>query len=179
MTHPAPEAFHDYFAAALEAAEAAALEEHVFGCQACARAFDAAGGLAAGLRALTPTVVSRAWLERAIGGGAAIRAIELAPGDRIDAEFSRGLAYLVLALRADLAAAARVDLEVLGPDGAALARMEAVPFDPARGEVLIACQRHYLEDFSPDIGFRLLAADRPEPTVLGEYRVLHLRPPAP
>lgn len=178
MSHPGREAFDDYFAAALEPAEAAALEEHVFGCEECARAFDAAGALAAGLGALTPAVVSRAWLERAVGRGAAVRVAELAAGDHLTAEFSHGLTYLIFALRADLAAAARVDVEVFGPDGAAFAVLEAAPFDPARGEVLIACQRHYAEDFPLDLGFRLLAADRPERTVIGEYRVLHVVPPA-
>lgn len=47
------------------------------------------------------------------------------------------------------------------------------PFDPARGEVLIACQRHFAA-FPPDVVFdvRALAADGAE-LARARYRVPH------
>ncbi|HEY0705996.1 MAG TPA: hypothetical protein VGG33_04330, partial [Polyangia bacterium] len=42
-----------------------------------------------------------------------------------------------------LTRAERVDVELLDPAGVVRLQLERVPFDPDRGEVLIACQRHY------------------------------------
>ena len=172
-----PEALHDYFAGALPAAEEAALEEHVFACDRCAAAFDAAGALADGLRRWTPPVVSHAWLERERARGTQLRLVDLERGGQVAAEFSRGLSFLVFVLRGDLADTTHVALEIYTGSGDLVSRFDPVPFDAMRGEVLIACQRHYLDDFPRVLRFRVVASDGDgAERVVGDFGVDHLLP---
>lgn len=170
------EVLHDYFAGVLAGADESAVEEHVFACDGCAAAFDAAGALADGLRRWTPPVVSHAWLERARARGTPVRLVDLRDGAQTAAEFSRGLTFLVFVLRGDLAGASHVAVEVCTEGGEPMSLFEAVPFDAARGEVLIACQRHYLDEFPRALRFRVLAGTGDERRVVGDFGVDHLLP---
>jgi hypothetical protein len=62
---------------------------------------------------------------------------------------------------------------MLDLDGRAISRFDDVPFDPARGEVLVACQKHFAELFPHDAVFRLevVRGDRREES--SRYTVLH------
>ena len=52
--------------------------------------------------------------------------------------------------------------------------MSHVPFDAERGEVLIACQQHYMGVFPPMSWFRLFAVENEDKRSLGEYIVDHV-----
>ncbi|HUS66761.1 MAG TPA: zf-HC2 domain-containing protein [Kofleriaceae bacterium] len=172
----AVEVLHDYFAGALAGTDEASVEEHVFTCDRCAAAFDAAGALADGLRRWVPPVVSHAWLARERARGTPVRLVDLRDGAQTAAEFSRGLTFLVFVLRGDLAGASHVAVEVCNEAGEHMSLFEPVPFDAERGEVLIACQRHYLDEFPRALRFRVLAGTGEAQRVVGEFGVDHLLP---
>jgi hypothetical protein len=177
MSRPCPvpdELLTDYFAG--DAVDADGVEDHVFACDRCAGAFERAGRLAARLRDLVQPVIGRDRLERMIAQGTPIRVTSVSAGERVTVEFARDLALLVHALRADLAGVSRVDMELLAPDGTRLLAMSHVPFDRERGEILIACQKHYMGVFPPRSWFRLFAVADEERRSLGEYVVDHVVP---
>lgn len=168
------ELVHDYFAEELDSAEQAALEDHVFSCDACAGAFDRAAAFALGLRSLIPPVISHQKLESLRRMGQQIRVTRVEPERPVDVLFARELSLLVHALHADLERAERVDLEILDAHGQTIVGIEGVPFDRASGEVLIACQRHYQHAF-PEVGtFRLSTLESGEHKRAFEYVVNHI-----
>lgn len=168
---------HDYFAGELAADEALAVEDHVFDCDACGAAFDSAGALASALRHLVPPIVSHAWLDREQARGTPLRLVDLHAGGETAAEFSHGLTYLVFVLRGDLAGASHVAVEVCTRDGAPMSVFEPVPFDAERGEVLVACQRHYMDEFPRALRFRVVSGTGEARRLVGEFGVDHLSPP--
>lgn len=169
---------HDYFAGELSSDEEKALEDHVFACDGCARAFDQAGALAAALRELVPPVVSRRKLESFLSCGTPLRIVSVEPGERTFAEFSHELEFLIFNLHVELDGVKRVDFEIADKTTHTTMAFENVPFDATRGEVLVACQRHYVESFpDPEPIFRLYSVDSEGRRLLGEYVVEHRLPP--
>jgi hypothetical protein len=168
----------DYFAGDLALDHADQLEEHVFECSRCAVAYERAGELAAGLQSLVPPVISRARYERLLAGDTPVRLTPLAPGERAAIEFSDDVTLLVHALRADLAGASQVEVEIFGPGPGPEPLLEVphAPFDAERGEVLIACQRHYVDLYPREITFRVWTVVDGQRRRAGEYGVDHLLP---
>lgn len=166
----------DYFADDLDDADALALEEHVFACDACAALFDRAGTLAVALRQQIPPVISHARARRLEASGNSLKVTPIAPETPTSVEFSLDVDLLVHALRVDLTDASRVGLQFCAPDGAMLFEFEDVPFDADRGEVLVACQRHYMDTFPPRSVFRIVETSGDQRRALGEYVVDHLMP---
>ncbi len=171
------ELLHDYFAGDLAREQSESVEEHVFSCDRCARAFERCGALAADLRSLIPPVISRDFLDRIVARGETVRLTPVAAGQLVAIEFSRDVSYLVHALRADLTGATELSVRIHG-SGSAVARIELhnVPFDAERGEVLIACQRHYMESFPPRVHFHVTATIDGDRREIGEYVIDHLMP---
>jgi hypothetical protein len=164
------------WAGELAAEQAAAAEEHLFGCDACSVASDRLGRLVTGLRGLVPPVISHALRDRLVSQGARIRLTDVQPGIDTTAHFTRDLDLLIHVLHADLSRAARVDVEVLSPDGVPFIALEQVPFDAEMGEVLVACQRHY-EQMVPSGSqpmFRVHAFEAGERRHVGDYLVIHV-----
>jgi hypothetical protein len=104
-----------------------------------------------------------------------IRETPVVAGVEAQAHFTRDLDLLVHVLKADLADAERVDLEVLDPQGISRLQLVNVPFDRARGEVLIACQRHYqTESVVPgDPVFQMHAVREGVRRPIGNFMVRH------
>ena len=67
------------------------------------------------------------------------------PGDRREVVFAHDADLLIHRLSGlDLTGAARVDFRITSEStGELMATVDGVPFDPAEGAVLVACQRHY------------------------------------
>ncbi len=151
-----------------------ALEEHLFACAACSARSGRMAAVVQLLRATIPPVVSAARVERMAAQGVRLRTTEVPPGAAVTVVFSREVDLLVHRLRADLADAQRVDCEVCGGDGTRLFLLEQVPFDRQRGEVLIACQRHYADLGPPDILFRVTAHAADRPARVSDHTVLHV-----
>jgi RNA polymerase sigma-70 factor (ECF subfamily) len=98
----------------------------------------------------------------------------MSPGQVVEVRFPPAEKLLVHRLGgSDLRRARRLDVALVDLEGGALLRFDDVPFDAGRGEVLIACQRHFADLFPHDIVFRLevVIGDRREEA--SRYTVLH------
>jgi hypothetical protein len=134
----------DYFARALGRDEADQIDAHVFECDRCAQLYEAAGALPAALHRMIAPVISPERLAALLASGAGVRAVPVAPGVPAVVEFTPGIDFLIFRLQADLAGASRVDVETSDAEIGPLLAIEGVPWDAERGEVLVACQRHYM-----------------------------------
>jgi hypothetical protein len=145
----------------------------VFACSACADGWARAAALVRALRSLVPPVVSAEQLDRLLRAGVRIRATDVPPSRSVTVAFSPGVDLLIHRLHGDLSRAERVDCEVLDGRGTRLLACEHVPFDREHGEVLIACQRHYVSQYAPDIRFRISAVDAEGRRTSRDYEVFH------
>lgn len=163
------------WAGEIDDSEASRIDEHLFGCESCARRSDRLGSLVGGLREVIPAVVSRAHRDRLLERGVRIVETRVTPGTHAHARFGPDVDLLVHVLEGDLSKAKRVDVDVVGSDGSTLFAFAGVPFDAARGEILIACQRHYrgmLENDQDPI-FRVRAIEGGEHPRSVDYVVVH------
>jgi anti-sigma factor RsiW len=163
----------DYWMGDLDREASERAEEHLFTCAACTDASARTAALLGALRSLVPPVVSGTWVEQLVRRGAHIRTTDVQPGVRVTVAFSPGVDLLVHRLQGDLSRADRVDCEVLDASGTRLLTLDHVPFDRQRGQVLIACQRHYIDQYPPDICFRISALAADGTRTIREYRVFH------
>ena len=77
-------------------------------------------------------------------------------------------------MQAPVANATRVDFEARDPDGELLFAHQDVPFDPVRGEVVLACQVHYRAlPLGEKVRVRLRATDRAGREQVSEYLLDH------
>lgn len=174
MTCAQPLAFETLvalWAGDLDEVTAAHAEAHLFACDACAAASERLAVLIDGLRAALPPVISHAHRDRLRAAGVRVVETVVDPGVVAQARFTPEVDLLVHVLRADVARAERVDLELVTPTGATFVELPHVPFDRARGEVLVACQRHY-ERFS-DPTFRVHVVEGGVRRHAGDFVVHH------
>jgi hypothetical protein len=160
--------------------EAAAVDEHLFGCDACAAASEQLGAMLSSMGGLVPPVLTAAQRDAYLAAGKKLVEITFDPGQRGEAFFARELDLMVLRLRGDVATAERVDLEILDGNGQTFIALEHVPFDASRGEVLVACQQHfrYMDDgFVGEPEFRLTAHEGGTSRRVGSYIIKHVWPP--
>jgi hypothetical protein len=134
----------DHFARALEREESDQIEAHVFECDDCARLYQAAGDVPAALHRLLGLVIGPERLAALLASGAGVRAVPILPGVPAVVEFTPGIDYLIFRLQGDLAGASRVDVEASDAEIGPILSIEGAPWDPERGEVLVACQRHFM-----------------------------------
>jgi hypothetical protein len=163
------------WAGELEAGESERVEEHLFGCDACAAASDRLGKLVAGLRQIIPPVISHDHRDRLSASGLRLRHTPVQAGVDAEAHFTSDVDLLVHVLKVDLTGAERVDVDLLDPQGVARLQLAHVPFDARAGEVLIACQRHYQHEGSltsdPVFQVKVYAGGVPRPP--SRYFVRH------
>jgi hypothetical protein len=76
-------------------------------------------------------------------------------------------------LLVDLEDVERVSVDIVLPDGSTLFSFGDVPFEPSAGAVLIACQRHFVERFPPDIDVVMRRTYRSGRESVENYSVLH------
>ncbi len=171
------DAIRGYFAGDLEPSEAAALEDHVFECGSCDVAFVREGAMAAALRAQIPPVVSHERLAALVRTGLNVKRNVIPPDRTVDVVFSADVVVMINALTVNADDADRVDLVIADAAGEPLFEVPAIPYDRGSGEVLIACQRHFLDAFPPLARFELTAVKAGERTALGTYVVNHRREP--
>jgi len=163
----------DYWTDDLDAERSRRVEDHLFDCAACADRAGRVVALTHALREVIPPVVSPERLARLREGGVRVRTTEVQPGRPVTVAFSPDVDLLVHRLKADLGRAFWIDCAVLDADGTPIFDLEHVPFDREAGEVLIACQRHYVAQYAADVRFRVAAVDADGTITTREYRVLH------
>ena len=166
------EVLEDYLLGTLPASQEEDLEDHLFACVSCAATAERVAGLALALRGAVPPILTRPRFEALEREGRVSQVTTLDAGQAIEVSFPPAERLLVHRLRVgDLATAERVDVTVRSLSGEAVKRLEDVPFDAGRGEVLVACQRHFAELFPPDV---VLAVEVSGPAArVCEYTVRH------
>jgi hypothetical protein len=167
------------WAGELDESEATTIDEHLFGCDACAGVTARIGELVGALRERLPFVISHAHRDRLAAAGTRILVtnVEPAPDRKATkrARFTPDVDLLVHALRCDLSQADRVDVTVASPTGSPSYLLEAVPFDRDKGEILIACARHYEPMFlAGDPIFSVQTVEAGKRRLVGDYVVEHV-----
>lgn len=163
----------------LDELDAAAVDEHLFGCDSCAAATQRLAKVVSALRARMPFVISPAHRERLVAAGKRVAVTPLEPTPdrtaRKSVRFTEDVDLLVFALRGEVSNADRVDVEIASPTGEPRYLLEDVPFDRRNGEVLVACQRHYEGMFpAGDPIFTVHAIEDGERRAVGDYVVTHV-----
>jgi hypothetical protein len=154
-----------------EATDGAAIEDHVFACDACGAQYTQLAALCEALGGFIPPVISHAYRDRMVERGARVHVTLVDAGVEAAATFSNDLDFLIHTLRGDFSRAERIDLAIVSPDGTERV-LERVPFDARNGEVLIACQRHYRFAYPGDPSF-VLAVTEGGTTRRASYSVRH------
>jgi len=164
----------EYLLGELDAADEERVEGHVFACARCAAAAETLAGLAAAVRRAIPQVLTRSRFDALDGAGMVSQQNVMAPGDVVDVIYPPSGKVLVLRLAGnDLGHARRIDVELSTPAGATVARLDDVPFDASRGELIVACQRHFASSFPRDLVFGLDVVSGDERRRIAEYTVRH------
>ena len=122
----------DYWLAALPPSEEEAVEEHLFGCDACGERLREVIALAEGVRNLAREgclrmVVSEAFLRRAAEEGLHVRQYAPPPGGGVQCTVTAEDDILIGRLAANLTGAKRVDLSICNEDGAEQLRLRDIP----------------------------------------------------
>lgn len=170
---PPAETLVAWWARELRETEASSVDEHLFACDGCAAASERLARVVASLRTMIPFVISHAHRDRLVASGTRVRTTALEPSVTKPARFTPDVDLIVLALRADISSADRVDVEIVSPTGTPRYTLEDVPFDRANGEVLIACQRHFEGMFPGDPIFSVHAVEAGKRRVVGDYVARH------
>ncbi len=179
MSEPCPtpipsERMLAYLLGELAADDEDRLEAHLFACATCAAEGERLAGLATAISRVIPPVLTRSRFEALEGAGVVSQVNVMAPGDVAQVVYPPSGKLLVHRMGgADLGEARRIDVEFRTPSGELIARLDDVPFDASRGEVLVACQRHFSETFPHDLVFALELVSGDDRRRVAEYTVLH------
>jgi hypothetical protein len=121
-----------------------ALEDHLFECEACTLEMERIQRVVSVFRDSLPPVISFAQLSELRAAGLTIADNAFLPGVRKEVAFTSNLDLLVHHLTGlVLTDATRVGVTVRSESGGIMHDDPFAPFDRERGEVLIACQRHF------------------------------------
>lgn len=166
-----------YWANDLAADELEAIEDHLFACETCFASAQRIAQIAEAFRTSIPPVISRDEVAVLRAHGLSIVENAFVAGQRQAVTFAHGLDFLVHRLGGlDLAAAERVEV-VVRSESTPVVMFEELfaPFDRERGEVLIACQRHFAA-FPPDVVFDVRVHRAGAPPEVATYLIPHVFP---
>jgi Putative zinc-finger len=172
--HVSPDRIADYLAGLLGESDEAEVESHLFSCRPCAVGVEPLFGLAASIRKAVPSVLTTEQFEMLEAEGRITQVNSMSPGEVAEVHYPDAGKLLVHRLGGfHVALAQRVDMELTDLEGAPLLHLDNVPFDAARGEVLVPCQRHFADMFPRDGVFRLEIVHGDRREELARYTVLH------
>ena len=163
----------DYWFGELSEDEAAAFEEHLFGCAECTSNLEELAALGAMVRktwraGAVRAVIPPALLEAMQKEKLRLREYRVAPGGSVNCTIAAADDFVVSRLAAPLAGVRRVDLIVSGQ------RFEDVPFDAEAGEVLVLPAPAELKRRAAFTQrMRLVAVEDAGERVLGDYTFVH------
>jgi len=165
----------DYWSDDLADAEVERIDEHVIACGRCAAESAAVAGIVHAFRVAIPPVVSAAHLRELAARGLVVEENPVGPGDRKPVVFPTGVDILLHRLYGlELAAVTRVRVIVRSESSGEVMHEDLdAPFDRDRGEVLIACQRHFAS-MPPDVLFEVHAQHGHGETTVVRYAVPHV-----
>ncbi|HWB82208.1 MAG TPA: zf-HC2 domain-containing protein [Nannocystaceae bacterium] len=178
MSCTSPIAFEvlvDYWAGELSDEAVERIDAHVMGCASCAAESEAVERIAAACRFRIPPVISADQLDALQREGLVVAENPCTPGARKEARFEPDVDLLVHRLGGlALAGATRVRMVVRSESSnVVMLEDDFVPFDRTRGEVLVACQRHFAA-FPPDVVFEVFAHDDTGIVSSARYLVPHV-----
>ncbi len=182
MTCPAPldvDRLVAYWLGEIPGPEAAAIEEHWFGCAHCSNRLEALTALAAGVRESVRRgdlgiVVSGRFVESLRRAGLQLREYRLGPGERVNCTIRADDAAVVSRLHAPLAGVERVDVVSTSDGGSTEFRIADVPFDPSSGELILIPSTSWLRTMPAFTqNTRLIAVGDSGETTIGEYTFVH------
>jgi len=174
-----PPVLADYWLAELPAAEEAAVEEHIFGCEDCTRQLQSVATLAEGIRALARQgnlgmIVTSEFLDRLAGEGMRVREYAPKAGGSVQCTVTAQDDFLIGRLAADLTGIEKVDLALCDPSGAERRRLRDIPFRAGLTEVILNYPIGAARQSGPDVMImKLLAITGQEEQVLAEYMFNH------
>lgn len=162
-----------YWVRDLSDEEVAVIDEHLLGCSVC---FEASSRLAAFAQALSdviPPIAIGRDLVLAEARGIRQASNDFRPGAPKEAWLRPGTDLLVHRLLGELDDVEQVSVEIALPNGTPLLAFADVPFDRSAGALLIACRRHFVEQFPPDVDFVVRRRHRTGRESVAKYTVLH------
>jgi len=155
----------------------APLDEHVIACDACTASLEWLAALEDAIpdvvrRGDTMLIMPDALLARLRAQGAQVREYRLGPGGSVHCTIAPGDDVVVAHLAAPLAGATRIDLVASSPERTH--RADDIPFDPARGTVVLASRTRDLRALGR-VTFvaRLVAVDAHGEREIGRYTFHH------
>src|SRR5690349_15946149 len=174
MTCPSLETVAAWVLDELPTAESEQFEEHYFGCQACFQRAQAMQQLVSHLRTALPPVLTEARRQR-LEAEAPLPRVHVQPGETRQIRLSAAQPLGIWVMHSALEGVSRVDLEARTATDGVLFSLLDVPFDAARGEVLLPCQLQY-QAITRDMILHVQLST-PEPAgrrTLGEYLLDHV-----
>lgn len=172
--HVSSDRLADYLAGLLDESEGEELEAHLFSCRTCATESERLFALAAAIREAVLPVLSPERFQELGREGRIAEVNTMSPGQVAETRYPPGDKLLVHRLGGtDLSRARRVDVALLDLEGRTLTRFEDIPFDAARGEVFMACQRHFAGLYPPDLVFSVEVAEGERQEEANRYTVFH------
>ena len=177
----ADETLLEYWMASLDEDAEAAVEEHLFACDACGGRLRGTIALAEALRDVARSgslrvIVSDDFVQQARAEGRTVREYTPPRGGVVACTISADDDFLIARLVAELDGVPRVDLGVYDSEGRERGRMADVPVDAAAGAVLYHESVTFAKSAPDDVMvLRLLAVEAAGERVLGEYEMRHTR----
>jgi hypothetical protein len=163
-----------YWAGDLDAQHTGRIDEHVMGCGVCSEASERIAAVTEGVREMIPAFVSHQRVDSLRARGLRIIENPVVAQQRKTAVFPLGADVLLHRLSIDLSRAKAVEVTVSDErTGEILIVDPRVPFDPAAGEILVACQRHFGE-IECTIVFDVHVKDSSGATQVARFAVPHV-----
>jgi hypothetical protein len=169
----------EYWAGALPPEEEAGIEEHLMSCDACCERLREMMALAEGIRAIAREgavrmVVSEEFLKCAAEAGLRVRQYAPPAGGSVECTVTVNDDLLIGRLAADLRGVSRVDLALCDETGAERARFADIPFNGARGEVILSESMDRVRAAGAEaLVMKLLGVDERGERLIGSYRFNH------
>jgi hypothetical protein len=169
----------EYWLGELDEAREATLDEHLLGCGHCSATLqglvDLAGEVRAAVRAgAVHAVLADAFVKRLAAQGLRLREYRVPHNGSVYCTVAPDDDLLITRLDAPLAGVERLDVELLGGEGAGLERLRDVPFDAAAGEVVLAARMERMRALpASTVRMRLLAMAPSGERLVGEYTFHH------
>ena len=169
----------EYWLGELDEVREAALDEHLLGCGHCCATLqglvDLAGEVRAAVRAgAVHAVLADAFVKRLAAQGLRLREYRVPHNGSVYCTVAPDDDLLITRLDAPLAGVERLDVELLGVEGAGRERLRDVPFDAAAGEVVLAARMERMRALpASTVRMRLLAMAPSGERLVGEYTFHH------
>jgi hypothetical protein len=174
VSHLDPATLIDYWTRDVSPEQLDSVEIHLFACDACTAEAERYAKIAGALRGWLSPAISAAQLAELKAQGLVVEENTFAPGTRTTVTFGAQLDLMIHHLAGlDLASADRVELMVRSESAGLVHHDPFAPFDAARGEILIACQKHFAL-FPHDIVFDVDVHRSSGPPVRSTYELPHV-----